>query len=101
MVFDYTPVKADRLKAGQKIDFEIYFNKSGDLMFLCRDVVLTDEMIEKFKRIISPSHVIYVSKSNLKTFFPNEEDAGDKANPDENYRYEEDRPVQKPGSGAV
>jgi len=60
---DYIPVKLDVLKSGMHISFSIYREINREFLLLCKDVVITDELLEKFARLTYPSYTIYMPNS--------------------------------------
>jgi HD-GYP domain-containing protein (c-di-GMP phosphodiesterase class II) len=69
MVFsgsDYIPVDLDFLKSGMIIDFNIYRENNGEFLLLCKDVVINDELIGRFKRLTYPTYKIYIPNSQHK-----------------------------------
>lgn len=69
MHLDYVPVNIDELEAGLQIGCNVYFKKEDDLVFLCKDVTLTQELIDKFKTVIYPDDMVYISKKFIKDIF--------------------------------
>ena len=57
---DLVSVKLDIFKSGMKIDYSIYREKNREFYLLCKDVVLTDELIERFKDLTYPHHDVYI-----------------------------------------
>lgn len=71
MVFNinqYTPVSVSTLVAGMKIDYEIFYQKQGGHQLLCKDVVLTPELILKFNKFTAPTYNIFVPNERLEVF---------------------------------
>jgi HD-GYP domain-containing protein (c-di-GMP phosphodiesterase class II) len=62
---DYIPVSLDVLKDGMKIDYSIYRENNGEFLLLCKDVEITDSLIEKFKRLTYPTYKVYVPNSKF------------------------------------
>lgn len=57
---DYAPISIRALTPGMNIDFEIYYEKDGVYVLLCKDALLTDELIAKLKTIAFRAKNIYV-----------------------------------------
>jgi HD-GYP domain-containing protein (c-di-GMP phosphodiesterase class II) len=62
---DFIPVKLDVLKKGMNINFSIYRENNREFLLLCKDVVISDELLEKFKRLTYPTYMIYLPNSKL------------------------------------
>ncbi|MDR1674026.1 MAG: HD domain-containing protein [Oscillospiraceae bacterium] len=62
-------VDVDVLKADMRIKNRIVFERNGKTFFICKDVLLTDEFIEKIKKIIAPVTSVYISFEDYKRLF--------------------------------
>lgn len=60
------PIGIDILLSGMRIDYNIYHERDGDFVLLCKDVILTAELISKFKKVTIPSNTIYIPKNQHK-----------------------------------
>ena len=59
---DYIPINTHDLKCDMTVDYSIYHKQNGEYVLLCKDVVLTHDLIARFVRITSPDHEIFVPK---------------------------------------
>lgn len=66
---DYTSISIDELTSGMKIDYEIYYIHEKEYVLLCKDVVLDDDLIKKFKIAASPERNIYIPNENYEKSF--------------------------------
>jgi len=62
---DYIPVSVNVLKSGMKIDYSIYRENNREFSLLCKDVVLTDELIERFRKLTYPDYTVYVPNAKF------------------------------------
>ena len=60
---DYVPIPLSSLKIGMEIDYDIYRENNGEFLLLCKDVTITDELLERFHRLTYPTYNIYVPNS--------------------------------------
>jgi HD-GYP domain-containing protein (c-di-GMP phosphodiesterase class II) len=64
---DFIPVKLDVLKSGMNINFSIFRENNGEFLLLCKDVVITDELLERFKKLTYPNYRIYLPSSHYES----------------------------------
>ncbi len=57
---NFVPVSFDVLVDGLKIDYSIYFRKDGNYVLLCRNVTLTEKLINQLRKVSGFSKNIYV-----------------------------------------
>ncbi|MCL2077367.1 MAG: HD-GYP domain-containing protein [Oscillospiraceae bacterium] len=57
---DYIPVSLDILKSGMVIDYSIYREKNREFFLLCKDAVLTEELLDRFRMLTEPYNEIYI-----------------------------------------
>ena len=59
---EYIPVSLSVLKSGMNINYSIFRENNREFLLLCKDQVLTDDLIERFKRLTYPNYVIYMPR---------------------------------------
>ncbi|MCL1823521.1 MAG: HD domain-containing protein [Oscillospiraceae bacterium] len=63
---DFTPVSLNVIQSGIVIDFSIYREKNGEFSLLGKDIVMTADVIEKFKRLTYPDFNIFIPNDKYK-----------------------------------
>ena len=64
---DYVPVSLSVLKSGMNIDYSVFRENNREFLLLCKDVVLNDELLERFKRLTYPSYIVYMPRSRYQS----------------------------------
>lgn len=58
------PVSVDILYDGMMVDFGIYYCRNNRQVLLCKDLVLTNTMIESLKEVLQQNKNVYMDKKN-------------------------------------
>ncbi|MCL2052866.1 MAG: HD-GYP domain-containing protein [Oscillospiraceae bacterium] len=70
---DFTSINVNFLIPNMNIDFDVYYKTPTltgmEYVLLCRNVVLNEELIKKFRRVTAPHYVVYVPNQNYESTF--------------------------------
>ncbi|MCL2632895.1 MAG: HD-GYP domain-containing protein [Oscillospiraceae bacterium] len=68
--FDYVPVKLFNMPLGVHLECKVYSrNEDGEMVLLCENPVLDQEMVTRFQRVMHPENNVYISRSYIMEFF--------------------------------
>ena len=71
--YDYVPVKLQDLPLGLQLDCKAYFrNQEGEMVLLCENQKMTEDLMRRFERVIYPEQNVYISRQYVKGFFEKE-----------------------------